>query len=96
MKCFGGTRVIILVSPRGGVAYAQNRIDVSMYQAVDLATKTAALMPRNITSMILLIERAIARSRSTPEETQHRTTETMSEYLGAMMQYKNQRCDSPH
>ncbi|KAK6028431.1 zinc knuckle, partial [Ostertagia ostertagi] len=49
-----GTRVIVLAPPRGDAAYAQNRIE--MNQAVDLAKKSAALMSRNITSLIPVIE----------------------------------------
>ncbi|XGW16887.1 hypothetical protein V3C99_001933 [Haemonchus contortus] len=92
MKCFGGTRVIILASPRGGVAYAQSRIE--LYQAVDLATKTAALMSCNITSMILLNKSGSEPSHGPAAHPRRRSTEpysteTMSEYLEDMIECKN-------
>ncbi|VDO39265.1 unnamed protein product [Haemonchus placei] len=85
-----GTRVIVPTPPRGDAAYTQIRFELN--QAVDLAKKSAALMSRNITSMISLLESGSEPSHGPAAHPRRRSfeaylTETMSEYLKAMMEY---------
>ncbi|VDO47032.1 unnamed protein product [Haemonchus placei] len=84
-----GARVIVLAPLRDDAAYAQNKIEIN--QAVDLAKKSAALISRNITSMTPSIENGSEPSgpavRPKRRSFKACSTETISEYLEAMMGY---------